>query len=89
MMRLNFANHPNIVKQVAFYKDYQKQTTQLVMEALNGMTLLETLYDETAEEDELINISPQSPGNLAQANWTAATGQAMADEESKEPLTEA
>ena len=59
------------------------------MEALNGMTLLETLYDETVEEEDLINISPQSPGNLAQDNWTAATGQAMAYEESKEPLTEA
>ena len=45
--RLNFSKHPNIVRQIAFFKDPCKQTTQLVMEALNGMTLLETLTPET------------------------------------------
>jgi len=49
MTRLNLAHNPNIVRQVAFFKDLSKQTTQLVMEALNGMTLLETLHDEASE----------------------------------------
>ena len=44
------------------------------MEALNGMTLLETLYDETIEEEELINLSPQTPGNMGPENWTSAAG---------------
>ena len=43
MKRLNLSNHPNIVRQEAFYKDESKQTTQLVMEALNGLTLFEIL----------------------------------------------
>ena len=33
--RLGLANHPNIIQQEAFFKDPSKQTTQLVMEALN------------------------------------------------------
>ena len=47
LIRLNLAKNSNIVRQVAFFQDFSKQTTQLVMEALNGMTLLETLQDET------------------------------------------
>mmetsp|Transcript_6526 Transcript_6526/g.8812 ORF Transcript_6526/g.8812 Transcript_6526/m.8812 type:complete len:97 (-) Transcript_6526:61-351(-) len=49
LCRLNLANNENIVRQVGFYRDLSKQTTHLVMEALNGMTLLETLFDETAD----------------------------------------
>ena len=52
MVRLNLANHPNIVRQVAFYKELNKQTTYLVMEPLNGMTLLETLEDESADPND-------------------------------------
>ena len=52
LVRLNLANNPNIVRQIAFYSDRSKQTTHLVMEALNGMTLLETLHDESAENQE-------------------------------------
>ena len=51
MIRLNLAKNQNIVQQIAFFRDTSKQTTQLVMEALNGMTLLETLEDETTMED--------------------------------------
>ena len=50
LTRLNLANNENIVRQIAFYRDLSKQTTHLVMEALNGMTLLETLFDETADQ---------------------------------------
>jgi len=67
MTRLNLAKNNNIVEQVAFFKDYSKQTTQLVMEALNGMTLQETLYDESADfcedlDDIMLNTnnSPDS-----------------------------
>lgn len=42
-MRLKLADHPNIVSHEAFFKDPNKQTTQLVIEALNGMTLQEIL----------------------------------------------
>lgn len=70
MIRLNLAKNPNIVRQVAFFKDLSKQTTQLVMEALNGMTLLETLHDEASEfvvedfDDYLLNNnSPNSKQN--------------------------
>ena len=42
-MRLKLADHPNIVSHEAFFKDPNKQTTQLVIEALNGMTLKEIL----------------------------------------------
>lgn len=52
LVRLNLANHPNIVRQVAFYKELNKQTTYLVMEPLNGMTLLETLEDESADPND-------------------------------------
>jgi hypothetical protein len=53
--RLGLANHPNIIQQEAFFKDPSKQTTQLVMEALNGMTLQETLLlceDDASDSDE-------------------------------------
>ena len=43
LMRLKLADHPHIVSHEAFFKDPSKQTTQLVIEALNGMTLQETL----------------------------------------------
>ena len=53
LTRLNLANHPNIVAKEAFYKDPRKQTTQLVLEALNGMTLQETLaFDAESEESD-------------------------------------
>ena len=43
LMRLKLAESPNIVTHEAFYKDAAKQTTMLVLEALNGMTLEEFL----------------------------------------------
>lgn len=52
LTRLNLAKNSNIVHQEAFYKDLGKQTTHLVMEALNGMTLLETLQDESSCDQE-------------------------------------
>ena len=42
-MRLKLAESPNNVTHEAFYKDAAKQTTMLVLEALNGMTLEEFL----------------------------------------------
>ena len=56
LVRLKVLNHPNIVKQIDFFADPSMQTTLLVMEALNGMTLLETLYDESAFDHEIENI---------------------------------
>ena len=53
LVRLNLANNPNIVRQVDFFRDLGKQTTHLVMEALNGLTLLETLTDETQGPEDL------------------------------------
>ena len=53
LVRLNLANNHNSVRQVDFYRDLGKQTTHLVMEALNGLTLLETLTDESANPDDL------------------------------------
>lgn len=53
LVRLNLANNENIVRQVDFYRDLSKQTTHLVMEALNGLTLQETLTDESVDPDSL------------------------------------
>ena len=50
------------------------------MEALNGMTMFETLYDELAADEELVNMSPISPpNNVVHDNWTGATGLVNAD----------
>lgn len=62
LTRLNLAKNSNIVHQEAFYKDLGKQTTHLVMEALNGMTLLETLQDESSCDQENLDeylLGPQ------------------------------
>lgn len=50
LVRLNLTQHPNIVRQISFYKDLSKQTTQLVMEALNGLTLTEILLPDPVPE---------------------------------------
>jgi len=59
LYRLNLAKNENIVRQVAFYRDLSKQTTHLVMEALNGMTLFETLYDEAKENRDMEELNEQ------------------------------
>lgn len=68
MIRLNLAKNENIVQQIAFFKDENKQTTQLVMEALNGMTLLETLEDETAGLEELDDLLLNGNGGSPSQN---------------------
>lgn len=68
LLRLNLANNENIVHQVAFYKDLSKQTTHLVMEALNGMTLLETLFDETASDFDIEDFDAELLGDGGQLN---------------------
>ena len=51
MQRLKLVEHPNIVSQEAFFKDPAKQTTQLVMQALNGMTLQDMLSEIANDEN--------------------------------------
>lgn len=53
LVRLGLSNHPNFVRQMDFFSEQRRDTTWLVMEALNGMTLLETLEDETQENEEM------------------------------------
>ena len=42
----------HFVRREAFYCDQQKQTTHLVMEALNGMTLSEFINQKDTEESK-------------------------------------
>lgn len=53
LKRLNLAENPNIVRQVAFYHDRSKQEMCLVMEALNGFDLQELLTSESVQPDNL------------------------------------
>ena len=43
LQRLNRTSNENIVRWVGFYVNKSQQTTHLVMEALNGMTLEELI----------------------------------------------
>ena len=59
LLRLNLAEHPNIVSQEAFFKDPSKQTTQLVMQALNGMTLQDMLLSSLDNDSDSDSIDPE------------------------------
>ena len=50
LKRLNNLGNDNIIKSEAFYQSKSQQTTQLVMEALNGMTLDQFLTFQTSSE---------------------------------------
>ena len=53
LVRLNLAQNPNIVRQVAFFHDKSKQEMYLVMEALNGFDLQDLLTDESPQPENL------------------------------------
>ena len=53
--RLNEQNNPNIVNKIGFYVNKSQQTTHLILEALNGMTL-----------DEFISFSTE-PASMSQS----------------------